>query len=58
MTFALSHVVGEVVVFVDSDAFVHRYWLWNLVSSLVNGSGAATTYRFYVHLGGLVLVHY
>ncbi|ADN49482.1 glycosyltransferase [Vulcanisaeta distributa] len=55
LAFALSHVDGEIVVFVDSDALVHRHWLRNLVSSLVKGSGAATTYRFYVPLRRLSL---
>ncbi|WP_243675929.1 glycosyltransferase family 2 protein [Vulcanisaeta distributa] len=58
LAFALGHAVGDAVVFVDSDALVHRHWLRDLVSSLVNGSGAATTYRFYVHSGGLALAHY
>lgn len=55
LAFALSRAGSDVVVFVDSDALVHRHWLRNLVSSLVNGSGAATTYRFYVPLRRLGL---
>ena len=55
LAYALSRANGDVVVFVDSDALVHRHWLRNLVSSLINGSGAATTYRFYVPLRRLSL---
>ncbi|GAB6945986.1 glycosyltransferase family 2 protein [Vulcanisaeta sp. JCM 16161] len=55
LAFALNHVASDVVAFVDSDVFVHRYWLKNLVSSLINGSGAATTYRFYLPLKRLSL---
>ena len=55
LAFALDHANGDVIVFVDSDALVHRHWLRNLVASLINGSGAATTYRFYVPLSGLSL---
>ena len=55
LAYALSRANGDVVVFVDSDALVHRHWLRNLVSSLINGSGAATTYRFYVPLRRLGL---
>ncbi len=55
LAFALGHANGDVIVFVDSDALVHRHWLRNLVASLINGSGAATTYRFYIPLRGLSL---
>ncbi|GGI82060.1 glycosyl transferase [Vulcanisaeta souniana JCM 11219] len=50
LAFALGNITGDVVVFVDSDVFVHRHWLRNLVMPLINGSGAATTYRFYAPL--------
>ena len=46
---------GDVVVFVDSDAYVHDTWLLNLVKHLKAGAGAATTYRFYSPLGRLSL---
>ncbi|MGC8606909.1 MAG: glycosyltransferase [Vulcanisaeta sp.] len=55
LAFALDHVASDVVVFVDSDVLVHRHWLRDLVSSLINGSGAATTYRFYIPLRRLSL---
>jgi cellulose synthase/poly-beta-1,6-N-acetylglucosamine synthase-like glycosyltransferase len=51
----LSRAVGDVAVFVDSDAYVHRHWLRNLITHLLNGSGASTTYRFYLPLRHLNL---
>ncbi len=50
LALALNHASGDVIAFVDSDAFVHRHWLRNLVASLISGFGAATTYRFYIPL--------
>ncbi|WP_291765033.1 glycosyltransferase [Caldivirga sp. UBA161] len=51
----ISEAKGDVVVMVDSDAYVHDEWLINLINLLKAGSGAATTYRFYVPLSGLSL---
>jgi len=56
LAYGLGRVVGDVVVFVDSDARVHRQWLRNLVGWLVmKGVGASTTYRFYLPLRRLGL---
>lgn len=51
----ISEAKGDVVVIADSDAYVHDQWLINLVNLLKAGSGAATTYRFYVPLSRLSL---
>ncbi|ABW02073.1 glycosyltransferase [Caldivirga maquilingensis] len=51
----INEAKGDVVVIVDSDAYVHDEWLINLVNLLKAGSGAATTYRFYAPLSRLSL---
>ncbi|MGC9136264.1 glycosyltransferase [Caldivirga sp.] len=51
----ISEAKGDVIVIVDSDAYVHDEWLINLVKLLKAGLGAATTYRFYVPLSRLNL---
>lgn len=47
LSVALGKARGDVVVFADSDIYVHRRWLRGLVS-LLDGYGAVTSYRFYV----------